>query len=98
MPDEAKQKNADLLRAYKLAFGSPAGQAVLVDLVKFCRGAETCVVAEKGMPVDRERTLILEGRREVWLRLTEYLYLTPDEVLALRMERHIIDKGDQDDG
>jgi hypothetical protein len=32
-PDQVAQLNDELLRAYQLAFGSPAGQAVLADLV-----------------------------------------------------------------
>lgn len=70
-------------RAYCLAFGSPAGKEVLADLVKFCRARETCVVAERGQPVDRDRTLILEGRREVWLRIQNHLKLTEHELYQL---------------
>lgn len=79
----------ELLRAYKLAFGNAAGEAVLQDLAAFCRAAETCVVTHPGTPVDLNRTLINEGRREVWLRITEFLHLAPEQILALRMQRRI---------
>lgn len=70
-------------RAYQLVFGSPAGKEVLKDLAAFCRARETCVVAERGQPVDRERTLVLEGRREVWLRIQQHTRLTEAELYAL---------------
>lgn len=68
-------------RAYQLTFqlNQPANVMVLEDLQKFCRATESCVV-----PGDRDKTLILEGRREVWLRMTEYLHLTPDQLYALK--------------
>jgi hypothetical protein len=75
-------QNEQLLRAYQLCFGSPAGQAVLVDLAPFCRAAETCVV--RG---DRDATLVLEGRREVWLRIQQFARLSEEDILELRMGR-----------
>lgn len=83
-PDEAAAENEALIRGYQLAFGSPAGQAVLIDLASFCRAAETCVV-----PGDHDRTYVLEGRREVWLRIQQFINLTPQEVLNLTMRRSI---------
>jgi hypothetical protein len=75
-PDEALQIFTDCKRAYQLAFGTVAGQAVLADLTPFCRAKETCVV-----PGDRDRTYVLEGRREVYLRIREYLELTPEQLV-----------------
>ena len=69
--------------AYKLTFGSQSGQTVLRDLTSFCRGTETCVVAEKGQPIDVHRSLILEGRREVFLRIQRAMNLTPEQLIAL---------------
>jgi hypothetical protein len=77
-PAEALQIFTDCKRAYQLAFNTPAGQAVLTDLTPFCRVRETCVV-----PGDRDRTYVLEGRREVFLRIREYLDLTPEELVRL---------------
>jgi len=65
-------------RAYQLIFGSVAGQAVLLDLAVFCRANETCVI-----PGDRDRTLILEGRREVWLRIQQHLNLSGEQLADL---------------
>jgi hypothetical protein len=74
--DEAKVIYGDRQRAYMLAFKEAAGQAVLMDLATFCRAAETCVV-----PGDRDRTYVLEGRREVYLRIREHLDLTVDQLV-----------------
>lgn len=64
-------------RAYQLAFGSPAGQAVLHDLVRFCRATETC------FHEDQRKHAALEGRREVWLRIQQHLNLSSEQLYAL---------------
>jgi phage-related baseplate assembly protein len=73
--DELKQILTDRQRAYMLAFKTPAGKAVLDDLAVFCRANETCVV-----PGDRDRTYVLEGRREVFLRIQAHLDLALDDL------------------
>lgn len=67
-------------RAYNLTFQihQPANVEVLEDLAKFCRANETCVV-----PGDRDMSLILEGRREVWLRINQHLHLSAEQLLQL---------------
>jgi hypothetical protein len=67
---------SDRKRAYQLAFNTPAGEAILADLIPFCRARETCVV-----PGDRDRTYVLEGRREVYLRIRDHLDLTPEQLV-----------------
>jgi len=74
--DEAVLIFTDCKRAYQILFNSEAGKAVLADLNPFCRANETCVV-----PGDRDRTYVLEGRREVWLRIQDYLTLTPEQLV-----------------
>lgn len=64
-------------RDYQLAFGSPAGQQVLADLAKFCRANETCFHADPRIHA------ALEGRREVWLRITRQLNLSTEQLYAL---------------
>jgi phage-related baseplate assembly protein len=66
----------DRKRAYLLAFGTDAGKAVLDDLAIFCRARETCVI-----PGDRDRTYVLEGRRETYLRIRDHLDLTPEQLV-----------------
>ena len=62
---------------YQLALKSPAGQAVLIDLAKFCRADETC------FHEDPRLHAVLEGRREVWLRIQRHLNLTNEQLYAL---------------
>ncbi len=64
--------------AYRLVFGSPAGQEVMHDLSIFCRANETCVI-----PGDRDKSLVLEGRREVFLRIVQHLNLSHEQLYAL---------------
>ena len=74
--------------AYQLAFGSPAGQAVLSDLAKFCRATQTCYHE------DARVHAVLEGRREVWLRITQHLNLTDAKLYALYDGRNVLTKED----
>lgn len=76
-PDDWARILSDRKRAYQLAFNmEAAGQAVLMDLATFCRANETCVV-----PGDRDRTYVLEGRREVYLRIRDHLDLTVEQLV-----------------
>lgn len=75
-PEEALLIFTDCKRAYQVAFNSEVGKAVLADLAPFCRADETCVV-----PGDRDRTYVLEGRREVYLRIRAYLDLSPEQLV-----------------
>ena len=62
--------------AFELAFGSEPGKQVLEMLAPFCRANKTCVI-----PGQPDLTNVLEGRREVWLRIQDYLMLTPEQLL-----------------
>jgi hypothetical protein len=88
-PDELLQIMADRKRAYQLAFNSPAGEAVLFDLTPFCRARETCVV-----PGERDKTFVLEGRREVYLRIRDHLDLTPEQLVERYTKPAIGAQGD----
>lgn len=50
---------------------------VLKDLARFCRGHESTYHA------DPRLNLVLEGRKEVWLRIQNYLNLGPEELYQL---------------
>ena len=81
-------------RAFRQALLSPAGQFILQDLKIFCRANESCAV-----PGDHDRTMLLLGRNEVWLRLMEMIELTTAELVTLRSggEIRVIDEqGDED--
>lgn len=72
-PDEAEAINEEAIRAYCLTFGTPVGQIVLLDLMKFCRFR-----APLG-----DNIKIDEGKRQVFLRIMEFLTLSPDQLKAL---------------
>lgn len=50
---------------------------VLKDLAKFCRAHKPTYQQ------DPRAHALLEGRREVWLRITHHLQLSPDELWQL---------------
>lgn len=59
----------EMKRAYQQAFGGPAGEAVLRDLVRFCRAK----ITTKADP-------LLEGRRQVYLRIVQHMELTREQL------------------
>lgn len=64
-------------RNYQLAFMSPAGQDILIDLAKFCRAGETC------FHPDPRLHAVAEGRREVWLRIQNHLHLSSEQLYQI---------------
>lgn len=62
---------------YRVTFNGPRAENVLRDLARFCRAHETTVHS------DRDAMLVLEGRREVWLRVQHHLELTPEQLWSL---------------
>jgi hypothetical protein len=54
-------------------------ELVLEDLAKFCRAHETSFHPDPRVHAQ------LEGRREVWLRIEEFLHLSPEEIVKLRV-------------
>lgn len=70
-------------RAYKAAFNNPEGRKVLADLRRFCRA--TLPTADVN---NVHTTYLLEGRREVFLRITAHLQLTEEDVFKLIEDQH----------
>lgn len=64
-------------KSYQADFGRGDSPA-FADLAAFCHERETSVV-----PGNRDMTLVLEGRRQVILRIRNLLDLTPEELAAL---------------
>lgn len=50
---------------------------VMEDLRGFCRAERSCWDADPRVHA------VLEGRREVWLRIQQHIQLTPEELLSL---------------
>lgn len=80
---EAVRQTIDFIRRrkrdYQLTFNrrSPPAVAVLRDLAKFCRATETTFMA------DPRQHALLEGRREVYLRITQHLNLSSEDLYAI---------------
>lgn len=53
------------------------GAEVLTDLSKFCRATDSTFHADSRMHA------VLEGRREVWLRIQRHIQLSDDELFSL---------------
>lgn len=71
------------LQDYRYVFKSQQGIRVLDDLAKFCRAHEST------FDNDPRVEGILQGRREVWLRIARHLNMTEDELWS-----HFNPKGD----
>lgn len=65
-------------KAYRNTFNNPEGRKVLADLRRFCRA--TTPTADVN---NVQTTYLLEGRREVWLRIQAHLNMTDEQVLNL---------------
>lgn len=63
--------------AYVQTFNGPLAEEVLADLMQFCRANETT------FHEDARVSGLLEGRREVWLRIQQHLNLSPEELFTL---------------
>lgn len=70
------QKPVDRLRLRKRAYdGIP--HPVRVDLARFCRAHQSC------FDPDPRIHAVLEGRREVWLRMQQHWQLSPEQLAEL---------------
>lgn len=67
----------DRKRSYQLALKSPAGEAVMKDLGLFCCGKVTTYREA------RDLTMLLEGRRQVLLRIQQHLELEAAQLIKL---------------
>ena len=66
---EAQRFLAERRTDYVRTFNTPFGEKVLADLAKFCRANETT------FHPDPRVHAALEGRREVWIRISQHLNL-----------------------
>lgn len=71
-------------RNYQMAFSrnSPPAQQVLADLEEFCHANKTTAVSK-----DPVECAIREGRRQVWLRITRAIHLSPEEQFVLAQQK-----------
>ena len=86
------EDTAELQKAYQIAFSGAAGQAVLADLSRFCRANAPC------WHQDQRQHALLEGRREVFLRIDAELKLPVEELLQRRVgDNYYVVKIDPED-
>jgi len=78
MLDSVKDKARSFLfgrkRAYEITFNGVQADEVLADLAKFCRATEST------FHTDPRVAAVMEGRREVWLRIMHHLKLTNEQI------------------
>lgn len=83
VPDRIRQFLSRRRMAYVRVFllqdksVAPMATEVLRDLAKFCRADKSC------FHKDPRAHAVLEGRREVWLRIQQHLQLTDEQLWAL---------------
>lgn len=71
------QDVAETSKAYKQVFRSPSGAFVFNDLAQFCRAYQPT------FDKDPRLSAVLEGRREVILRIMQYMELSDQELIDL---------------
>ena len=77
-PAEALAYFSEVKRAFHAAFNiAPHGGIVMEDLSLYCHEKRTCFHTD-----DAIRN-VLEGRRQVMLRIREFLELSPEQLVAL---------------
>jgi len=76
-----KPETDQLIRSYRLCFGSPAGYEVLKDLMAFCDFNKA--FANRDGVVDVNNVLMQEGARQVFLRILNLATLSTEQVIDL---------------
>lgn len=83
MVQQTVDKVLDYFRGRKMAYArvfetkGKYTQEVLIDLAKFCRAHESAFHPDPRMHA------VIEGRREVWLRIQNFLGLSEQELMDL---------------
>jgi hypothetical protein len=72
--ERARQFLARRRTAYVKTFQGPFGEEVLADLARFCRANQSTFHSDPRVHA------VAEGRREVWLRISQHLNLTDDQL------------------
>jgi len=63
--------------AYRQTLKGPLAEEVLMDLARFCRAHASA------FDPDPRTHAVIEGRREVWLRIAHHLNLSEDQLWQL---------------
>lgn len=86
----AEKDMGELQRTYQLALSrdNPAVEALLKDLALFCGAVETPAVLSSDKTLDVNRTLVMLGRHEVFMRVARFLNLTTSELVHYYYQRN----------
>jgi hypothetical protein len=74
MIDRIKDYLTTRAQAYRFVFKGVHGERVLGDLARFCRAHDST------FNPDPRAEGILQGRRDVWLRISRHLNMTEEEL------------------
>jgi hypothetical protein len=85
----------DMVRNYRLCFGSPAGREVLQDLMEFCRFGLP-LIPRDAVRVDPNEVLLHEGGRRVFLRIITALAFNIEQIEAVISRQRFKLEEDQD--
>lgn len=77
-------------RSYQQGCGSETTALMMTDLARFCRADRPC------FDPDPRIHALLEGRREVFLRIQEHLNLTPEQLFELYARKPLTTEGESD--
>jgi hypothetical protein len=82
----------NLRESCRALFGGRAtpkqAKPILDELREFCRADVSCVVIGRDGRVDTHATAVAEGRREVYLKITQILNLTDEQINKLKGNDH----------
>lgn len=70
-----RQAISDRQKSYALSLSGETAKLLLDDLARFCRANKSTFHADPRIHA------VLEGRREVWLRIRDHLDLTTEELI-----------------
>lgn len=76
--DEINATNEQIVVDYRTTFGSPQGQRVFADLMKFCKFRTDVETREE------------EGARRVFLRIMNFMNFTPEQLQSAYQQRPFI--------
>jgi hypothetical protein len=77
--EEQEEKRRGIIRAYKITFNSPSGQAVMEDLADICRFYQFLVPLHE--PIMTNEVMLAEGRRQIYCQIRQIVEMPEDELI-----------------
>jgi len=79
--EEEETAKRNLIRAYRIAFLSPAGQTAMKDLMSVCRFRHA-LVPLSDLPTTNE-LFIAEGRRQVFIHILQMTQINEEDLITM---------------